>query len=62
MKILATSNNCITDKLGYYMALVNYPGSRKCYWAALRLSDNAVIDIKKTYPSRKVAFAELNPR
>lgn len=60
MEILTTSSNCITDKYGYYTALVRERGKRKVYECAMEVSSNSLLSIIKEYPNKKTAFAALN--
>lgn len=60
MEILATYNNSIGDKLGYYMAVIREHGKRKVYYATLSISDDEILSIESEYPTKKAAFAALN--
>ncbi len=62
MEILATYNNSVGYKLGYYMAVIRLHGKRKVYYATLSASDNKILSIDSEYSSKKAAFAALGAR
>lgn len=59
MKILTTCRNAIADKYGYYYALINFPGTRKCYYVTMSIDTKEIIRTVDTYESKRAAFLAL---